>query len=331
MSKQRLLYGLTFAFLVPIVTMVVRPVLTGVESTVHSQSSQWDIDDDPSIAQAVVAGVTLPEQNIRYVTAVPQSFTLSILYGGATFFGGGTTRVVTMTSPGWLIQPAIIPGPLDDESHVVITSSNGALVEPAADTRLVLSVDVAHIASAYAWIPTTDPSYLVSSENYYVNDLRLITDTRSVILTGSDTNTMAIKSSTTINNGWRSPTGFRGIVGPYELCIRLLIGPGKVFWDFTDKTPREAKYSVKPENSDPLVWGSAPQQNVDGIYRTQWGCCKAFKIPDSCDFHYTSSGGDWWACCNIAADKLAKKKLKWVDPCNNDKPEKGWVDCPLCE
>lgn len=325
---------MAIVLLVSISVPFATPVFTGRESIVLGQSTQWDVDDEPSIAQAVVSGNTLPAQNIRYITSVPQTFNISIKYGDAYFVGGGSTYSVTLTAPGWLVQPAIIPGALDDESYVVFNAINGATIESAADTRVVLSVNASHITDAYSWIPTTDPSYLNSDTYYYVNDLRLVTDTRGVVLTGGESNTLAVGKEKNIHgrkSGTTAIANVGGINSPNELCIRAFTGPGKVFWDFTNKTPRSAGFSVKPESSVLLVWGAAPSQDVDGIYKVSWGCCKAFKIPDSCDVHYTSSGGSWQGCCNAAALKIAKKKPAWVDPCKNDKPEKDWVDCPLCE
>lgn len=109
------------------------------------------------------------------------------------------------------------------------------------------------------------------------------------------------------------------------LCIRVPWGPGKVNWHMS--SPSGDGYSVKPEGSTSLVWGSPPSQNIDGIYRSSWGSCNALKVPDSCTAN-VYSGGSIGFCCNAAA-WVAGKRPKWVNTCSSSSPEAGWPDHPL--
>ncbi|MDR1853208.1 MAG: hypothetical protein LBR21_11290 [Propionibacteriaceae bacterium] len=109
------------------------------------------------------------------------------------------------------------------------------------------------------------------------------------------------------------------------LCIRLPIGPGRVEWGFSNPSGSTAYFSVKPENSNSLVWAKAPGQDVDGVYRRSWGKCKALKIPDSATVNIDSANGTIRYCQNAAAALLGHV-VKWTNTCSGD--EASWPDSP---
>ncbi len=106
-----------------------------------------------------------------------------------------------------------------------------------------------------------------------------------------------------------------------DVCIRSPFGPGIVNWNIADPSGPGWKYSVKPENSTPLIWAAAPSQAIDGVYRSSWGCGYALKVPDSCTL--TINDGSASSCCNAAMAQLGYV-VEWVNPGSI-----GWVNCPL--
>jgi hypothetical protein len=112
------------------------------------------------------------------------------------------------------------------------------------------------------------------------------------------------------------------------VCIRPIWGPGKVKWNFSNPGQNGAKYSVKPEGSNPLIWASPPEQDIDGIYRSYWGSCMAYKIPDSATATFYSAES-WDVCYNAFACEVLGKCPKWINPCDNGSPEGSWPDNPL--
>lgn len=101
--------------------------------------------------------------------------------------------------------------------------------------------------------------------------------------------------------------------------------PGKVIWKVSD--PKGAGYSVLPENSDTLTWAAGSEQDVDGIYRSPWLGCKAWKIPDHCAVTvYTDASISY--CCDpnpilIGLYGVARE----VNTCLGE--AEGWPDHPL--
>ncbi|GEN13311.1 hypothetical protein SAMN05443572_11693 [Myxococcus fulvus] len=98
-----------------------------------------------------------------------------------------------------------------------------------------------------------------------------------------------------------------------------LLGEGWVEWHISN--PQGSGYSVKPENSNTLVWGALPSQAIDGIYRKGWGCDLAFKVPNFNIAHVQSDGSMYcWRPSTVLED------CYWVDP---DASNVGWPRCPL--
>ncbi|NOK63604.1 MAG: hypothetical protein GFH27_549297n56 [Chloroflexi bacterium AL-W] len=114
----------------------------------------------------------------------------------------------------------------------------------------------------------------------------------------------------------------------FRLCIRPITGPGKVNWNFTDPGQAGAKYSVLPENGGALVWASPPQQNIDAIYRTSWGNCNAYKIPNSAIATF-SDADNAEICYNAFACSALGHCPKWVNPCDGNSAEDSWPDDSL--
>ncbi len=112
---------------------------------------------------------------------------------------------------------------------------------------------------------------------------------------------------------------------PLGICYApLWRNYGLVKWQFSNPGQNGAKYSVKPEWSTPLVWASPPEQQIDGIYRSSWGSCTAYKIPNAATatFH---SADSWDVCYNWTACHVFGKCPGWIDPCSLP----DWPNDPL--
>jgi len=99
---------------------------------------------------------------------------------------------------------------------------------------------------------------------------------------------------------------------------------GLVKWQFPNPGQNGAKYSVKPEWSTPLEWATPPEQKIDGFYRSSWGSCVAYKVPDASTTTFNSSES-WDVCYNWAACELDQKCPEWINPCEHS----DWPNDPL--
>jgi len=114
-------------------------------------------------------------------------------------------------------------------------------------------------------------------------------------------------------------------IEPLGICYApLWRNYGLVKWQFSNPGQNGAKYSVKPEWSSSLVWANPPEQQIDGIYRSSWGSCTAYKIPNAATATFYSADS-WDVCYNWVACQVGGKCPGWIDPCSlND-----WPDDPL--
>lgn len=108
-----------------------------------------------------------------------------------------------------------------------------------------------------------------------------------------------------------------------SLCYAPIWRPGRVVWNFSNPGQYGAKYSVKPETSSSLIWANPTIQEIDGIYRSSWGSCNAYKVVNgsTATFHSAES----WEVCYNAAACAAGACSKWVNSCGMS----GWPNSPL--
>lgn len=118
-----------------------------------------------------------------------------------------------------------------------------------------------------------------------------------------------------------SQTGY----APEGLCVRTPLKPGKVYWRMSN--PQGYGFSVLPESSNTLTWAVGTWQAIDGIYRSRWGSCRAFKVPDHCTVDWYSNDS-YYECCNAAA-ALIFGRSKYTNTCDSSSPEASWPDHPL--
>ena len=59
------------------------------------------------------------------------------------------------------------------------------------------------------------------------------------------------------------------------LCIRVAWGPGKVKWNWSNPQASPYYYSYKPESATALKWASAPEDDLDAMYKRSWSACKS--------------------------------------------------------
>lgn len=270
--------------------------------------------DDPMIVQAVAAGRVLPAQRILQVERTPATFVVRIVSGAARFTGGGAAVTVTVASPGWLVQPAIRPGPSDDVSVLEVRGADGTF---AADSRSVFTTSRKAIRRVQRLIDPADRALLDTGEHHYVLDLRAVRDLETVAVYGlgpaTGSSTSGVRDIETLTDA---------IGGNLEPSERAAWAPGHVVWAID--APAAAGWAVKPEGMDALHWAAGSGRDVDGLYRTAWGCCTAFRIPNGCIVTILSPDGGYEARCNLVA-WLAGKRLTFIDPCELS----SWPQCPL--
>ena len=107
-----------------------------------------------------------------------------------------------------------------------------------------------------------------------------------------------------------------------EICWRTASGPGVVSWHLPEV--QTSGYSALTEDRDLLTWASPSLVAVDAIYRRDWGCGLALKIPDSCSVEVYPNR--IVACCNAVAAQLGNVP-HWVKPGIGH--EVDWPRCPL--
>lgn len=111
------------------------------------------------------------------------------------------------------------------------------------------------------------------------------------------------------------------------ICYAPVWRPGRVKWQFPNPGQNGAKYSVKPEYANYLVWAQPPEQWIDGIYRAYWGACMAYKTPNGTTVTYYAPN-DRDICYNWFICRYGGICPKWVNTCpGGDASE--WPDNPL--
>jgi len=116
----------------------------------------------------------------------------------------------------------------------------------------------------------------------------------------------------------------QGSIEPLGICYAPVWRPGLVKWRFPNPGQGGAKYSVKPETTSPLVWATPPEQEIDGIYRSYWGSCVAYKVPNGSTATFDNPDS-WTVCYNWTACQVFGKCPGWIDPCAHP----DWPNDPL--
>ena len=289
---------------------------TMLEESANSQSTQFASALELNARQKVLViedGFASPPQGLMDVDVKGcTNFAMTIVSGNARFEKGRQTASTTICSSGTLTLPTLTPGPLNDESYVDIRILAVEAGRVVGQVR-VATIEQGGIDRLRALLPEDSRAYIALGDHYALIDQTLLPtdDTRAI--------------SGTLTDGHPQMKGESSSNATEGICIRPIWGPGYVEWAMSD--PAGAGYSVKPEEGNDLVWGQAPSQAIDGVYRQSWGCCTALKVPDSCTVTIYEDGSIYW-CCNATAYYLGYR-VTWVNPCDNNSPEGGWPDCPL--
>ncbi len=216
-------------------------------------------------------------------------YVFEIIGGGATFADGSQATYTEGHST--IVFPAILPSPNLYEQSILRVKREGDL-RPLWNDMTITSVPEGNVNQFMSMNPQA--GLIDVDKNYVIVDL--------AVFVAND----------------RLATGEGA---SEDLCVRVAWGPGKVKWDFSN--PSGAGYSVKPESSSNITAACCSSQDVDGVYRSSWGCCNALKIPDSCTVTFYSNGS-YSYCCNAAMMQLGHV-VQWINPCSlND-----WPNCPL--
>jgi len=259
------------------------------------------------ITFAIEAGSDLPEQVLLELK--PQDKLLArfeLLEGNAKF---GSThlsldqlrengRVVEIPVRGGIVtMPPLQAGTVDDVSLVHVTVNGTILLD---DLRVV-TLSPGDMETLRAEIEGFSEAVLAMADTYAIIDEE--------------------KLIPYLDQSTGETQGFEGApCGSYP-CTRAPVGPGEVKW--LTSNPAAEGYSVKPETGSTLVWATPPIQYIDGIYKTNWGCSLALKVPDSCTAEV--SGGEIIECCCNATLYLLGYKCKAINPYLFS----DWPDCPL--
>lgn len=113
------------------------------------------------------------------------------------------------------------------------------------------------------------------------------------------------------------------LIEPPGLCVRVPWGPGKAKWQSSSPGNGGQSFSYSRESDPTMEWATAPDDNIDAIYRTSWGCSKALKVPDSCTATVSTSASIS-TCCNAAMMALGYSAT-WINPST----DAYFPDCPL--
>jgi hypothetical protein len=100
---------------------------------------------------------------------------------------------------------------------------------------------------------------------------------------------------------------------------------GRVSWQFTN--PRAEGFSYKDEHIDSPLFSPAYPANsgIDGIYRSQWGCGVALKVPNNC--HLIGKSPQKARCCRGPFAQLFGKICQFIVP--GVGAAANWPSCPL--
>lgn len=110
------------------------------------------------------------------------------------------------------------------------------------------------------------------------------------------------------------------VVDPAGVCLPpALWAGGEVKWNMTS-SPRTYGFSVKPEDSNTLIWGQLPSQIIDGIYKYSWGNNNALKVNNGCRIEMNPDSS-YSTCCYPGVS------VYWVNTTSG--AEAGWPDIPL--
>ncbi|MGB7068682.1 MAG: hypothetical protein WBD22_04250 [Pyrinomonadaceae bacterium] len=230
------------------------------------------------------------------------NITFSLISGTAQFVETTYGTSSTVAADGLIYLPAIKSGIADDESLLRVSVSG----RPAIRDIRVATLPKGGIANLLRYFQPGTPAMISFGEDFAVIDENKAVD----VSKESVTDEFDIKG-----NKQNETTEF-------GLCIRSFWGPGKVKWGMSNPANYPYWYSIKPESSNSLRFPTAPDDSLDALYRWQWGCGTALKVPDSCTIT-VSSGGGISACCNAAAMALGHK-IKWVYPRDH-----GFPHCPI--
>jgi hypothetical protein len=251
-------------------------------------------------------GATVPPRALAAIEDVGKELRFAIGAGSVRFGDGAAVVAEKSGTDGVVSTPALRAGRAHDESFIEITVQGRSL--GVLHVRTIPVETWAMILDALS----ADPGAVVERTSDYavVNEALMKSSNQGM--------QQRLGSAPPAQEFANAESGGMRAAG---VCFRQLWGPGWVNWNIGN--PAQWGYSVKPENSWPLVWARAPGQDADGIYNWYWGCNEAVKVPDNCTA--TVGDGQISCCCNMAGAALGHV-CEWVYPADSSI---GWPICPL--
>lgn len=234
--------------------------------------------------------------------------TTLVIRGKAYFVDGKTVTAALCAGDSSL--PAIVASEEVGDSFVEVVFGGKRLGRPL----LIATRPKGAVAQIVSAVPAGDDSYLALGENYAMVDVEAYASKASHegVASHMQGAPHAHSGKTRDEDSQASAPG---------VCIRSPMGPGWVEWEGVD--PWSYGYSVKPEESNSLIYGHLPSDSCDGIYNLGWRCGVALKIPDHCTFYV----GQWAYCCNAAMIQLYGV-VRPVYPGSGGEASE-WPYCPL--
>lgn len=246
------------------------------------------------------------------------------LSGGARLTNGDAGMATTSARGGVVSLPALEASRVGEEGYLT------ALVNRASVGRSIRVSTVSAEDFAEALRLLSVPEGEVSSSNAPLlddaGDRRALGNPGAVLRVSDQY--LIVDYALVDPSGWsdagvvtRPPDGSSARQGgpvAAGVCIRGPFGPGFVTWESLSPY----YYSVLPEWGAPLLWATAPDDDIDAIYNHWWGYRYAWKVPDHCTAH----GNDGLACCCNAAASVFGGTCRTA---NFNGAESGWPNWPL--
>ena len=246
------------------------------------------------------------------IAEISRSFTeveLKVVEGPARFAGGTDTVKVTSDGEGAVRLPRMVA----TEPHL------DALVRVASSGAELGVLRVRYIA-AQRWerleeLLVQHPEALLRrGEGFVAID-------ESVIAAHADDRGERFSSASDGSGAKEEQT-----IEKQAVCLRSFVGPGQVLWRIPEPFAAYG-FSVKTETQWPLVPAQISWQDIDGVYNREWGCRRAWKVPDSCTYTVWQAGnGTQGECCCNAAAAAVGNYCRWVD---TGAADVQWPLCPL--
>ncbi|MEN9558493.1 MAG: hypothetical protein RL141_862 [Candidatus Parcubacteria bacterium] len=216
-----------------------------------------------------------------------------------------------------LAESAVTSGEITIPSFIAKSGPEGTTIDVYVDGVLYGSIDMHRLPELPNISSEIEEAVVDRGEKSFIVDANLATIAR---------NTPQFYGEASQNDSQEPPNDsemFGVATQALNLCGGGINGPGNVVWNNTSPGQNGQKFSVAPESNNTLIWAVFYDQNIDAIYRSQWGCGTAWKVPNPCTA-IASIDGVLSYCC-----PLQWRVLGYVPSWINTYADPYFPDCPL--